>query len=58
MTWKQLETRRETRLWLSQIIMPAVTFAATTLAIPEVRQAVAAKAKSIKESIENKIHKN
>ncbi len=58
MTWKQLETRRETRLWISQIIMPAVTFAATTLAIPEVRQAVAAKAKSIKESIENKIHKN
>ena len=58
MTWKQLETRRETRLWISQIIMPAVTFAATTLAIPEVRQAVAVKAKSIKESIENKIHKN
>ena len=58
MTWKQLETRRETRLWISQIIMPAVTFAATTLAIPEVRQAVAAKAKSIKESIENKIHKD
>ena len=58
MTWKQLETRRETRLWLSQIVMPAVTFAATTLAIPEVRQAVAAKAKSIKESIENKIHKD
>lgn len=58
MTWKQLETRRETRLWISQIIMLAVTFAATTLAIPEVRQAVAAKAKSIKESIENKIHKN
>ena len=58
MTWKQLETRRETRLWISQIIMPAVTFAATTLAITEVRQAVAAKAKSIKESIENKIHKN
>lgn len=58
MTWKQLETRRETRLWISQIIMPAVTFAATTLAIPEVRQAVAAKARNIKESIENKIHKN
>ena len=58
MTWKQLETRRETRLWISQIIMPAVTFAATTLAIPEVRQAVVAKAKSIKDSIENKIHKN
>ena len=58
MTWKQSETRRETRLWISKIIMPAVTFAATTLAIPEVRQAVAAKAKSIKESIENKIHKN
>ena len=41
MTYKQIEASREARLWLGQIIVPALTFAATTLAIPEVRQAIA-----------------
>ena len=54
MTYKQIEASRETRLWIGQIIVPAITFAATTLAIPEVRQAIAAKANSIKRSIEDK----
>lgn len=57
MTRKQLDQTREVRLWIGQIIVPAVTLAATTLAIPEVRQAVAAKAKSMKESIEKKFKK-
>lgn len=54
MTYKQIEASREVRLWIGQIIVPAITLAATTMAIPEVRQAVAAKAKSVKRSIENK----
>lgn len=57
MTYKQLEERREARLWIRQIVVPAVLFASTTMAIPEVRQAVATKAKSIKYSIENKMKK-
>lgn len=57
MTRKQLDQTREVRLWIGQIIVPAVTLAATTMAIPEVRQAVAAKAKSMKESIEKKFKK-
>lgn len=57
MTYKQIETAREIRLWIGQIIVPAATVAVTTLAIPEVRQAVAAKAKDVKESIEWKMTK-
>lgn len=57
-TWKQIETSREVRLWIGQVIMPAVTFAAATMAIPEVRQTVAAKAKSIKASIDEKLKKD
>lgn len=55
MTYKQIEASREARLWLGQIIVPALTFAATTLAIPEVRQAIATKAMSVKQSIEQKM---
>lgn len=57
MTWKQIEASREIRLWVGQILIPAATLAATTLTIPEVREAVAAKAKSVKMSIESKMKK-
>lgn len=58
MTYKQIEASRELRLWIGQIIVPAITLAATTLAIPEVRQAVAAKANEIKYRINQKIKRN
>lgn len=54
MTYKQIEAAREVRLWIGQIIVPAATLAVTTLAIPEVRQAVAAKANRVKNKIENR----
>ena len=54
MTYKQLETIREVRLWIGQIIVPAASVAVATLTIPEVRQMVATKAASVKESIQNK----
>ena len=57
MTYKQIETSREIRLWIGQLIVPAITLAATMLAIPEVREAVAAKARRIKLSVENKMKK-
>lgn len=57
MTWKQIEASREIRLWVGRILVPAATLAATTLTIPEVREAVAAKAKSVKISIESKMKK-
>lgn len=55
MTYKQIEASREARLWIGQIFVPAISLAVTTLAIPEVRQAIATKAESIKQSIEWKM---
>jgi hypothetical protein len=57
MTYKQIEAAREIRLWIGQIIVPACTVAVTMLTIPEVRQAVAAKANGVKRSVENKVVK-
>lgn len=51
MTYKQIETSREIRLWIRDIVVPAATVAVATLTIPEVREAVAAKANDIKRSI-------
>lgn len=52
---KNIDAMREIRLWVGQIVVPAVTLAASTMAIPEVRKAVATKAVQWKESIETKL---
>ena len=53
--YKHIEAARELRLWIGQIIVPAATVAITTMTIPEVRQAIAAKANSVKQNIESKM---
>lgn len=58
MTYKQIEASREVRLWIGQIIVPTITLVGTAMAIPEVRQAVAAKAKEVKYNIERKFKKD
>ena len=55
MTYKQIEASREARLWIGQIIVPAVSAVVAVLSIPEVRDMVATKANQIKYSIENKM---
>ncbi len=57
MTYKQIETSREIRLWLGQIIIPAASVAVAMLSIPEVRHAIATKAANIKETIRYKIRR-
>ena len=57
MTYKQIEASREARLWIGQVIVPAVAFAVTSLAIPEVREAIKTTARKAKYSIENKFRK-
>lgn len=52
MTYKQIEQAREIRLWIGQIVVPAASAVVAMSCIPEVRGAIAAKAKDIKESIE------
>lgn len=57
MTYKQIETMREIRLWIGQIVVPAGAAMVSLMTIPEVRDAVAMKAKSVKQTIENKMKK-
>lgn len=55
MTYKQLEASREARLWLSQIIIPAVGLAIGAITLnPELRQSVSDKAKNTIDNIKHK----
>lgn len=54
---RNIDAMREVRLWIGQIIIPAVTVVGSVMAIPEVRQAVVMKANQWKESVEKKIKK-
>lgn len=58
MTWKQLEASRERRLWLTQVIMPAVGFV-TTLAVmkPELVENAKTKAKECVDKVKTKFKK-
>lgn len=57
-TWKQIETSREIRLWISQIIVPAIGVTGALMAIPEVREAVKVKAVEIKDKLKSKFKKD
>jgi len=57
MTRKQLDTMREVRLWIGQMVVPGVTVGASLMAIPEVRNAVYSKAQKVKCSIRDKKNK-
>ena len=54
MTYKQIEASRETRLWLTQIIVPIAT---VVMMVPETRNAVVTKTKKVKETIKSKFAK-
>ena len=54
MTYKQIEASREVRLWITQVVIPAFGVA---MMIPEAREAVVAKAKDVKNKLENKLRK-
>lgn len=55
MTWKQIEASRETRLWLTQIVLPIAT---VVMLVPETRKAVIEKAKEAKTFVKTKFSKN
>lgn len=54
MTNRQVETSRELRLWIGQVIVPAVTGGIILAANPNVRLWVKSKVDGIKQSIRNK----
>ena len=57
MTRKQIDAARERRLWLSQIVGPAIMAAATMMTIPEVRQTASEKYSKVKTIIKNRFKK-
>ena len=54
---RNIDTMREVRLWIGQIVVPTVTVVGSALAIPEVRSALSAKATEVKQKINKKIKK-
>lgn len=58
MTYRQCETSREIRLWITQVVIPAAAIGVTAMTIPEVRERVFKKKDDLKESIEKKFKKN
>lgn len=48
MTYRQVETSREIRLWITQVIIPMFGIA---MMIPEAREAVVAKTKELKDTV-------
>lgn len=53
-TRQKLDRSREIRLWIRDILVPAVGLAATALSIPEVRDMVNDKVKDIRDNFERK----
>ena len=54
MTYRQIETSREIRLWLGQVIIPA---GVVIMASPEARRMVVEKSNGLIRSIKNKVKK-
>ena len=52
---KNIDTMREVRLWIGQIIVPAAVTVLTLYSIPEVRNSISAKTRKTKESIKTKL---
>lgn len=57
MTYKQIETSREVRLWVKDIIVPAIVTAGMLMTVPEIREPVKAKVSEIKEKIRTRTKK-
>lgn len=54
MTYKQIEASREIRLWIGQVIVPAITGSIILMQIPGVRESVS----NVKDRIKYKFRKN
>ena len=58
MTYKQIEASREVRLWIGQVIVPAIGIAAVALSNPDIRHTVTETISSLKQSVKSKFKKN
>ena len=56
MTWKQIETSREIRLWITQVVVPVIGLGmAYVVAVPESREKLIAKIIETKNRINFKL---
>lgn len=56
MTYRQIETSREVRLWITQVIVPTLAMATATVAmVPELREAAVTKFNEVKNKIKYKL---
>ena len=58
MTYKQIEASREVRLWIGQVIVPAIGVAAVVMSNPEVRRMIGNKTYEVKQSIKRKFKRD
>lgn len=57
MTWKQIETAREVRLWIGQVIVPTASIVGLIMANPRSRAYVSEKFSKAKTFVKKKFHK-
>lgn len=53
MTYRQIETSREIRLWFTRVVLPLFGIA---MMVPECRNAVVAKTKEVANTVKSKLH--
>lgn len=54
MTYKQIEASRELRLWIGQVIVPAVGMTAVVLTNPDVRRVAKEKLENVKRKFQSR----
>lgn len=57
MSWKRIQAAHEVRMWLKEVIIPAVGIGVVVASQPEVRQTVGDGFKKVKKSIKSKFRK-
>ena len=57
MTWRQIESRRETRLWIKEIVSPLVCAVGILYLNPNTRERISSGVKKVKESVLRLFHK-
>ena len=58
MTHRQIEASREARLWIAQVIVPAIAIVTAVVStVPEFREAVTEKVEDVKHRIKYKFHR-
>lgn len=57
MTYKQIQAAHEARMWLKEVIIPAVGVGAVLYSSPQVREAVKDGVNKLKNSIKSKFKK-